>query len=169
MSAQKLSKSTLFIIAGDFWWPSPSRKATRTLDLSSVPLFRAATTALTLGSTLAMVLSISAISIRTPLILTWVSARPRYRNEPSISWHTKSPVRYNREHTPRIQAGLSRKALRVISGRFRYPRAKVPPATSSPIVPIGASREMQPGSTAQQLPNSARPILLLSRSPTTIS
>lgn len=116
---RQLSTYTCTLIGVDsFWETSSPMNATSVFDSSPSPESRAATTAVTLESISAILLSISATSIRTTLILTWVSARPRYRNELSKS-QTKSPVRYSRGHTSRAQAGLSKNASRANSDRSR--------------------------------------------------
>ena len=61
--------------------------------------------------------STSAGSIRTPLILTWSSRRPRNSSSPSAGIRTRSPVRYTRSTPGRSRSsGTARKRRAVSSG-----------------------------------------------------
>src|ERR1700740_912863 len=97
--------------------------------------------------------------MRYPRILTWSSARPRYRSCPSAPQRTRSPVRYIRvPGAPAPANGHATNRDAVKPARPTYPHANPPPATyNSPTTPAGTGRN-QPSSTNNAAPDTGEPI-----------
>src|ERR1700754_3197179 len=83
--------------------------------------------------------------MRYPRILTYSSARPKYRSCPSVSQHARSPVRYIRAPGPPNGHATNRDPVN--PARRQYPHPTPAPATyNSPTTPAGTGRN-HPSST----------------------
>src|SRR5271155_6209765 len=97
--------------------------------------------------------------MRYPRILPCPTARPRYRNCPSVPPHTKSPLRYIRcPGAPAPPNGHAINRDAVNPARRQYPHPTPAPATyNSPTTPAGTGRN-QPSSTNNAAPDTGEPI-----------
>src|ERR1043165_5751063 len=102
---------------------------------------------------------ISPSSMRYPRILTCSSARPRYRNCPSVPHDTKSPVRYIRiPGAPASPNGHGTNREAVKPARPKYPALTPRPATyNSPTTPGGTGRNHR-SKTNNAAPGTGTPI-----------